>query len=294
MCISPLLLKDGQFVPCRKCSECRLQRAREFAVRCFYEAKSHYHNCFLTLTYSPEYNPVVLERRDIQLFLKRLRKYLKGRDFKYFYCGEYGSQSYRPHFHLCLFGVDFCQKLHSRSKRGNAIFTSPIVEKLWKFGIHSVQPLTFNTAVYTALYTAKAAKPLPEHLLDFPEFNGISNGVGYAELVKAYEVAYTTDELYIDGRSYRIPNAFLRKKFGEFEVEPLEYTVLKLRRQAQFRDSKPNEACMQDEYVFALKSEAMGARSELFDKMIENIRERTLRNLERERRRNARGVPDLL
>lgn len=47
----------------------------------------------------------VLFKRDVQLFFKRLRKYIvknygKEFGFKYNYCGEYGTDGRRPHYHI--------------------------------------------------------------------------------------------------------------------------------------------------------------------------------------------------
>lgn len=43
----------------------------------------------------------VLDSRDVQLFLKRLRKKLNEK-IRVFYCGEYGPVHFRPHYHLKL------------------------------------------------------------------------------------------------------------------------------------------------------------------------------------------------
>ena len=48
----------------------------------------------------------VLYKKDIQNFFKRLRKFFKGFDVElssFTYCGEYGSISQRPHFHILFF-----------------------------------------------------------------------------------------------------------------------------------------------------------------------------------------------
>lgn len=52
-----------------------------------------------------------LRRRDVRLWIKRFRVNYKrkyGKNllaFKYVCVGEYGSKSYRPHYHLCFFGL---------------------------------------------------------------------------------------------------------------------------------------------------------------------------------------------
>lgn len=47
-----------------------------------------------------------LRKRDLQLFIKRLRFYLPDYDIRYFACGEYGPDKFRPHFHLIIYVND--------------------------------------------------------------------------------------------------------------------------------------------------------------------------------------------
>lgn len=66
-------------LPCGQCVGCRLERSRQWAVRCVHEAQMHSENCFITLTFSPEAldmrsNPMSVDVRDFQLFMKKLRK----------------------------------------------------------------------------------------------------------------------------------------------------------------------------------------------------------------------------
>ena len=44
-------------VPCGQCIGCRLERSRQWAIRCIHEAQLHSKNCFITLTYSPAHVP---------------------------------------------------------------------------------------------------------------------------------------------------------------------------------------------------------------------------------------------
>lgn len=60
---------------------------------------------FITLTYDDEHLPpgAELSKRDLQLFIKRLRKRNPG--IRYFAVGEYGSQKGRPHYHAVIFNL---------------------------------------------------------------------------------------------------------------------------------------------------------------------------------------------
>lgn len=44
-------------VPCGRCIGCRLERSRQWAIRCVHEAQLHEETAFITLTYSPENLP---------------------------------------------------------------------------------------------------------------------------------------------------------------------------------------------------------------------------------------------
>ena len=44
-----------QQVPCGQCVGCRLERSRQWAIRCMHESQLHEKNCFITLTYAPEF-----------------------------------------------------------------------------------------------------------------------------------------------------------------------------------------------------------------------------------------------
>jgi len=72
-------------LPCGQCVGCRLERSRQWAVRCIHEAQMHSQNCFITLTFSPEAlarrkNPASVDVRDFQLFMKGFGKSM-GRGF---------------------------------------------------------------------------------------------------------------------------------------------------------------------------------------------------------------------
>lgn len=65
-------------VPCGQCIGCRLERSRQWAVRCVHEAQLHERNCFITLTFDDEHLPSggSLDVTVCQKFYKRLRKNL--------------------------------------------------------------------------------------------------------------------------------------------------------------------------------------------------------------------------
>lgn len=143
---------------CNQCIGCRLERSRQWAVRCLNEASLHDKNCFVTLTYDAA--PPTLIYWHFQDFLKRLRKSVGS--FSYYMAGEYGSKNGRPHFHALLFGVDFDDKYIVRGGE-NPLYRSPLLESKWKKGFSSIGAVTFESAAYVARYcTAKITGPMAD------------------------------------------------------------------------------------------------------------------------------------
>lgn len=139
-------------VQCGVCRDCRLAKARDWAIRCANEAQMHERSCWVTLTF--ETDPITIAKRDVQIFIRRLRR--RGHKFSYYAVGEYGEKLGRPHYHICLFGFDPPDRYHwRRTKRGHLIDRSPMLEKVWRKGFVEVSPLTLENAGYTARYTMK-------------------------------------------------------------------------------------------------------------------------------------------
>ncbi|WNK13496.1 MAG: replication initiator protein [Microvirus sp.] len=148
-------------VPCGQCIGCRLERSRQWAVRCVHEASLHGQNCFITLTYDQAHLPEgeTLVKKHLQDFNKRLRQYIhrehRGKKISFFACGEYGDALARPHYHELVFGFNFPDRtVHKKTGKGT-FWRSPILEKLWGKGHCLIGSVTFETAAYCARYTVK-------------------------------------------------------------------------------------------------------------------------------------------
>lgn len=141
-------------LPCGQCIGCRLDRSRQWAIRCMHEASLYTRNCFITLTFNDKYVTDSLDKRDFVLFMKRLRKKF-GQGVRYFHCGEYGELLQRPHHHACLFNFDFPDKVLFSVNRGVPLYRSALLEKLWPFGFCTVGSVTFESAAYVARYVTK-------------------------------------------------------------------------------------------------------------------------------------------
>nr|QJB20850.1 MAG: replication initiator protein [Microvirus sp.] len=153
-------------VPCGKCVECLLERARDWAVRCTHEAQMHAQNAFITLTYSDAHLPLdgKLNHEHFQEFMYKLRKKF-GEGIGFFMCGEYGEQTGRPHYHACLFGVDFDDKVQfGENFLGDKLWTSKTLDALWGRNDSDLCPnkigeVTPQSAGYVARYVLKKQNP---------------------------------------------------------------------------------------------------------------------------------------
>lgn len=143
-------------LPCGQCVGCKLERSRQWAVRCMHECQLYDVSSFVTLTFRDEDMPddFGLHHSYFQKFVKRARFEL-GR-FRYFMCGEYGERFHRPHFHACLFGVGFPDRvLFRRGESGSDLYTSACLDRLWSHGFASVGDVNFESAAYVARYVLK-------------------------------------------------------------------------------------------------------------------------------------------
>lgn len=194
-------------LPCGQCVGCRLERSRQWALRCVHEASLYEDNCFITLTYDDDHLPPggSLQLDDIQNFFKRFRDRISPCKLRFFQCGEYGSLLSRPHHHACIFGYDFPDKqLFFRSSAGLNVWRSPLLEDLWPFGYSSIGELTFESAAYTARYIMKKINgdAADEHYQGRkPEFITMSRrpGIGADFAKKYFSDMYPKDFITIKG-----------------------------------------------------------------------------------------------
>lgn len=161
-------------LPCGQCIGCRLERSRQWAMRCMHEASLYDVSSFVTLTYSDENLPMHgdLVYWHFQDFMKRLR--WKYGPVRFYMCGEYGSEKGRPHFHALLFGLDFSDKvLWRRLASGSCIYTSKSLEALWPVGFCSIGDVTFESAAYVARY---CMKKVVDPYSDTGFYHGVTGG----------------------------------------------------------------------------------------------------------------------
>jgi hypothetical protein len=195
-------------------------------MRCLHEASLHEDNAFITLTYSDSNLPRggSLDYSDFQKFMKRLRKRTRA-NVRFYVGGEYGEEQMRPHFHACLFGYDFPDKLYyKKTGSGEKIYTSNLLESLWPLGLSSVGSVTFESAAYIARYcvqkvTGDLAKDHYRVTTDdgeiidrLPEFNHMSlkPAIGKRWLEKFQSDVFPRDYVVINGVKTKPPKYYDR------------------------------------------------------------------------------------
>lgn len=266
-------------IPCKKCWACQLNYSAEWATRIMLEAKeTPGENWFITLTYDDDHLPIAgeieteegtyendgtwngtLYEHDMVKFINSLRKYYENKGIKgikYFYCGEYGETTGRPHFHLILLHCPLeIEKFHDVHVDTNfkAHWKSKQIENLWAEettdletnkvkrtpkGLVDIAELEWSCAAYVARYCTKKISFDRDRRVYYeqgkmPEFIRMSNGIGMEWYKKHKNEIYKNDELImrtIKGNvgSMKPPKAFDRKFKEQF---PEKFEIIKKSRE---------------------------------------------------------------
>lgn len=243
------------FLSCKQCLGCRLDYSKEWAIRISHEASLYDFNSFATLTYNEEHLPAdaSLVVRDMQLFFKRLRKAYPHLKIRYYYCGEYGGKTNRPHYHAIIFNFYPEDATYWKSVNGYKYFTSKSLEKIWGLGFVTVGDVSPESAAYVARYSTKKVNGsrADEHYMRWhsdtgeiyhvkPEFSQASRGSGIGtDFYRRYATDfYPSDEVIIKGKRCRPPKFYdkLLKKDN-----PVLYERVRARRQEYFDKKEPED-----------------------------------------------------
>lgn len=189
-------------VPCGNCVACRLEYSKDWANRMLLEAQYHERNSFITLTYDEQHVPITeytndegvtdlsmtLVHADFTSFMKRLRRRLEY-DFdvhiRFYACGEYGSHTFRPHYHAIIFGWDFPDRNVYQQTVSGKLCTSRLLQECWSYGFTTVSDMSWETCAYVARYCMKkVGRDMKEFYDTFalePEFVVMSRmpGIGF-------------------------------------------------------------------------------------------------------------------
>ena len=180
-CINPIRLKNNSEktkdkypyldCACGKCAPCLVNRRRQWLFRLEHERLIWDYCYFITLTYDDVYCDGTLHKKHLQDFIKRLRHKVAC---KHYSIGEYGTSTYRPHYHLLIFTND---KLSS------------ISDLPWKFGFVSCSEVTAASINYVTHYHVRPKIPKKLRNKGFePAFKLCSRGLGLSFLFDYDEV----------------------------------------------------------------------------------------------------------
>ena len=171
-------------VPCGKCYACLANNRAQWIFRLLAEYHAHPLSLFVTLTYDNEHLPFrvsqVIEdtgeeiinfisddnrfgslscfspisavpsvnKRDIQLFIKRLRKSLREEKCRYFCTAEYGGKTQRPHYHIIFFFGSTDRRRYYDA-----------IQECWPYGNVKFGDAEPASVAYTTKYCLKETKP---------------------------------------------------------------------------------------------------------------------------------------
>lgn len=229
MCEKPFT-QLGKAFPCGRCLPCLFNRRRVWTHRIVLEAAQYEHNTFVTLTYNDCSLPFLnaasnssvatLVPDHLQNWLKRLRKAIAPSRLRFYACGEYGDESWRPHYHAALFGFPTCVRGRTRRKVGSGrpiwdgcCVQCELVGKTWGHGDVDLGMLEVSSAQYVAGYVTKKMTTADDQRLvgRHPEFARMSNrpGIGHSAL---HEVASVIMQFNLDTREGDVPVALAHGK----------------------------------------------------------------------------------
>lgn len=218
-CLHPIGLKSRvdkngypipeMLVPCGKCAMCLEKKRNDWFVRLRNELDYYLGNgYFITLTYNdlcvPQFG---VSKRDLQLWFKRFRKYLKGADIRYFFISEYGPNTERPHYHGIIFNFP-----HDKYN----IYT--VLEKTWPFGIFTVDKVNDQRINYCASYMCDNDF-VPKGMLKNFMLSSRRPAIGLRYLDDNNVLDYYRESLNtfmsIDGKKYSMPRYYRDKIFDD-------------------------------------------------------------------------------
>jgi hypothetical protein len=146
-----LFVKSLYQIPCGKCLGCLEDRAKDWTCRNLMELKTCDNAIFLTLTYDESHLPInhgfpTLNKTDLSAFLKRLRKHFEPFKLRFFACGEYGTRTFRPHYHLIVYGYPYFENRWAETDE---------LSKIWKNGNVYLGSVTAQSIAYVSRYVVK-------------------------------------------------------------------------------------------------------------------------------------------
>lgn len=231
-CLSPYHVRQkitGQIVPvpCGKCPQCVYRRISSWSFRLMQEYNQAVSAHFVTLTYDDATVPLspsglmTLRKKDVQLHIKRLRKLQQHDEKIIYYCvGEYGSHTYRPHYHMIIFNAML--ETHAAS---------------WQHGHLHYGNVNSDSIAYCVAYFNK--RPFNDYKDRQKEFSLMSKGIGLSYITPSIYDYHTSDVdnkafLTVDGYKQHMPRYYKNKLYTEEERKRLAFFARQHHEQRQY------------------------------------------------------------
>lgn len=189
-------------VSCGKCYACLSNRRRSWLFRLYNEYINSVFGVFCTLTIEDAFCDGYVHKDDLQKFFKRLRHICS---FTYYAIGEYGTTTFRPHYHFCMFVKFF---------NGTPLELYDIICSSWYYGFCYPSRITYRRLNYILHYHTRPKQPVPGK----QTFAIMSKGMGLQfltdEMVRYLVDTKKTVTRDYNGNIYVIPR-YYRKKLIE-------------------------------------------------------------------------------
>lgn len=237
--MSPITLREGKpdqlTVACGKCPPCVRKRVSNWSFRLMKQGEVSSSALFVTLTYDTEHVPLTpngymtLVKTDLQKFFKRLRKFYKfTRNIKYYACGEYGTENWRPHWHIILFNASY-----------EGVETAWTLDGV-QIGYVHYGEVTEASIGYTLKYITKE-KRVGLHARDDrqEECSFMSKGIGanyVTDAIKAWHNADLLNRLYapmMDGKKASLARYYKNKIYSPSDLDIISAHLHKIHLDAE-------------------------------------------------------------
>lgn len=271
--LTPQMKEFYKPFPCGSCFNCRINQARVWKNRIILERKASKDSAFVTLTYNNDHlvyddkGNMILNKRELQNYLKRLRNAHPSKSLRYFAVGEYGNHGERkwnPHYHLILFSNYALD--HGAIREKWTDYKGPI-------GFVSVGDVGDGSASYIAKYCQKkATRDYYENINGRPkEFALMSRqngGIGIGAINEASKVINekedyqkTIRDIIFIGRKPMPLGRYLTRKLAEKTgVSEKEFTKRFNNILLEYNDPDNQDFDNQAQFVNKLLDENRGKR----------------------------------
>lgn len=256
-------------IPCGKCEGCRIANLQQWAFRAKSELDQHEVSAFITLTCSDDKLPLVfpdgkLQHRPFQLFMKRFRRWLDDWcdkrkisriKVRYIMCGEYGTNTFRPHYHVIIFGWFPCDYQLFEYNGKYATYISPALYDLWtdpdddkSLGFHTVAVANDATIRYLVGYVMKKCDG--KYPKDAPPYLRVSTrpAIGldwlkrYQSEIFAHDgLFFPNDYVFYGSSKQSVPRYFVKKYLES--ANNSDSVLLRQSRLQAFADRPPVDKC---------------------------------------------------